>query len=244
MSRPDLSRERIDYDAGTLTEEQAGTDPHALFDQWLADAIARRDDQGDLAEPNAMVLATADAATLQPHARTVLLKEHEDGRFVFFTNYDSAKGREIASNARVSLSFTWVALQRQVRIEGVAEKLPAEASDAYHRIRPRGAQIGAWASPQSEPVADRDELRARHRAMEEKFEGEDVPRPPHWGGYAVIPSRIEFWQGGGDRLHDRIVFTRGASGTSDTAGESPAASDPAGVSPIAGGEWSTERLAP
>lgn len=232
MSRPDLSRERVDYSAGILTEEQAGTNPHALFDQWLQDALTRRDEAGDLPEPNAMVLATADPHTLQPHARTVLLKEHEQGRFEFFTNYGSAKGREIASNTRVSLNFTWLPLQRQVRIEGVAEKLPGEASDAYHRIRPRGAQVGAWASPQSEQVADRDELRTRHRTMEERFAGEEVPRPPHWGGYAVVPERIEFWQGGGDRLHDRIVFTR-AVGTPADGGASAAV-----------GDWTVKRLAP
>ncbi|CAM4159772.1 pyridoxamine 5'-phosphate oxidase [Helcobacillus massiliensis] len=234
-SAPDLRRERIDYHEGTLTEADAGRDPHALFDRWMQDAITRRDEKDDLPEPNAMVVATADRATGQPHSRTVLLKGHEDGRFLFFTNYESAKGREIAENDRVAINFTWFPLQRQIRIEGTAAKLPGAESDAYHDVRPRGAQIGAWASPQSQTITDREELNRRNEEAAARFDGEDtVPRPPHWGGYAVTAHRFEFWQGGGDRLHDRLVFEPVGP---DTDGASPA-------SPSARSEWTVTRLAP
>ena len=185
------------------------SDPFAEFRAHLARAEAT--DRAILPEPTAMTLATvgADGA---PSARIVLLKGLDDRGFVFFTNYVSRKGGEIAQHADVALVFHWQPLERQVRVEGRAEMVSDAESDAYFATRARDSQIGAWASLQSEPLADDSLLDERVRDMERRFAGREVPRPPHWGGYRVIPSRIEFWSGRAHRLHERRVFERAGNG--------------------------------
>lgn len=197
---------RTDYRSRELSESEAPDEPLLLFREWLQAAI-----DADEPEPNAMTLATVDAEG-SPSARTVLLKEIEPDAFVFYTNYRSRKARDLEQNPRAALTSLWVGLHRQVRIEGAAERVPAEQSDAYFASRPRGSQLGAWASPQSEEVADRAALERRLAEMEERFRDGEVTRPPHWGGYRLRPDRIEFWQGRRDRMHDRLVFRRAAAG--------------------------------
>jgi pyridoxamine 5'-phosphate oxidase len=186
---------------------RAMTDPHALFDDWLAEATA--------AEPNdpiAMTLATADAAG-RPSARMVLLKGHDARGFVFYTNLDSRKGAEIAANPHAALLFHWKSLRRQVRIEGAIEPVSAEEADAYFASRARDSQLGAWASDQSRPLDSRETFEARFDATKARFAGGAVPRPPHWSGSRVVPERIEFWLDRAFRLHERRLFTRdGAAG--------------------------------
>lgn len=218
----DLRYERVDYTHDRLNKQRAGNDPHILFNEWIQDAIDRRDSMADLLEPNAMVLSTYDPKTGFPDSRTVLLKEHKNSKFRFFGNYSSKKGIDLHETGKAALNFTWLALQRQVRIQGTVRKLRSEESDAYFALRPRGSKIGAWASAQSDDVASYAELRAQYERAEKRFEGENVPRPPHWGGWELTPVRFEFWQGGSSRQHDRIVFT-------------PATSD---------GGWNIKRLAP
>ncbi len=184
-------------------------DPYALFGRWLDDAFAAKE-RGVLPEPTAMVLATSDAG--RPSARTVLLKAADAAGFVFYTNYDSRKGRELALDPQVALHFGWYPLQRQVRIEGLAEPTSAEDSDAYFATRPRGSQLGAWASAQSSTVGSAEELADTYAAAEARFEGTEVPRPERWGGFRVVPQTIEFWQGQPSRMHDRFVYTRSAEG--------------------------------
>lgn len=193
---------RQDYILAQLDEATAGADPIAFFKQWFLEAEASR-----ITEVNAMTLATVDGLG-KPHARTVLLKGLEERGFVFYTNYDSNKGQEMAANAHVSLLFFWKELERQVRIEGVVEKVPAADSDAYFGSRPESSQLGAWASPQSQQITHRSVLELNYATYEKEFSGVKVPRPPHWGGYIVVPERIEFWQGRASRMHDRIVFKR------------------------------------
>lgn len=197
---------RKDYTLAALDEQAAGDDPIAFFHAWFKEAQV-----AEITEVNAMTLATVDAAG-HPHARTVLLKGVENDAFVFYTNYKSAKGHEIAAQPHVSLLFFWKELERQVRIEGVAEKLSAEESDHYFHSRPEGSRIGAWASPQSQAIADRQELEGFFKRYEEQFRSGNIPRPAHWGGYRVVPSHIEFWQGRSSRLHDRIMFTYDGEG--------------------------------
>ncbi len=183
------------------------SDPFVLFGEWLDDALAAKD-QG-LLEPTAMTVSTVahDGDEWQPQARVALLKGYDERGFVFFTNYESAKGREIAANPRVCASFFWMQLSRQVRIDGVAEKISAEESDDYFAIRPRGAQVGAWASRQSAEVANLAELETAYEEADLRFPDDPVPRPPHWGGYVIVPHRIEFWVGRRSRMHDRLVYT-------------------------------------
>lgn len=205
-SGSDLRSERVEYDSAELTEENTPDEPFALFDAWMRDAFAARD-EGRLDEPTAMQVGTVNE-DCHPSVRTCLLKGVEDGRFVFFTNYDSDKGNQIAARDRAALQFYWAPLQRQVRIEGMVAKVTRQASEAYFATRPRGSQLGAWASAQSRVVRGRAQLQADYQAMEQKFDGRDVPCPPHWGGYQVRPLRVEFWQGQPSRMHDRICYRK------------------------------------
>jgi pyridoxamine 5'-phosphate oxidase len=204
---------RQEYMRAGLAESEADPDPMRQFERWFEDALRAR-----LPLPNSMTLATVSAAGT-PAARAVLLKGIERGGFVFHTNYLSRKGRELEARAAACLVFLWSELERQVRIEGGVERVSPQDSDDYFATRPLGARLSAWASEQSEPVPSREML---EKSMEEarRRYGERPPRPPHWGGYRVLPQAIEFWQGRADRLHDRLLYTRD------------------------GGGWRIERLAP
>jgi pyridoxamine 5'-phosphate oxidase len=189
-----------------LSEDELPSDPIALVQRWFAEARALGIEQAD-----AMTLATATPDG-RPSARAVLLKGIDARGFAFYTNYESRKGRELDANPRAALALLWIPLQRQVRVTGAVARLSAEESDAYFATRPRGSQLAAWASAQSRPLADRAELEARWEALDERYGGLAVPRPPHWGGYRVEPDEIEVWQGRANRLHDRFAYTRGADG--------------------------------
>lgn len=181
-------------------------DPHALFRAWFAEARA-----SEINDSNAMALATVDAQ-LQPSVRMVLLKGHDERGFVFYTNRESRKAQELGEGSKAALLFHWKSLRRQVRIEGPISRVDDAESDAYFASRGRDSQLGAWASEQSRPLDARETFEARFEAMRARFEGGDVPRPPHWGGYRVTPQRIEFWLDREHRLHERRVFTRTAEG--------------------------------
>ncbi len=200
----DLADMRRVYAANDLAEANAGDCPFALFNTWIADAA-----KTETLDPNAMTLATVDTEG-QPKARTVLLKGFSKQQgWVFYTNYASDKGKELNHNPRCSLLFWWELLERQVRIEGVVQKLSAADSDAYYTSRPRESQLGAWVSEQSQKIASRDVLTQREAELTQQYQGvEPLPRPEHWGGYQVIPTAIEFWQGQPSRLHDRLRFTQ------------------------------------
>lgn len=206
---------RTEYQRGALDEADAGADPIALFGRWFDEAVAAGG-----RDPNAMSLATVDAEG-HPSVRIVLCKEFDARGFVFFTNYGSRKGRELASNANACLLFFWPDLERQVRVSGTVAPVAAEESDTYFAQRPRAARIGAWASPQSEVISDRRVLEERTAQFEQRYAGHaEPPRPSHWGGYRLAPQALEFWQGRHSRLHDRLVYSR------------------------AGAQWRRERLAP
>jgi pyridoxamine 5'-phosphate oxidase len=206
--------ERNEYTRGRLEASDLDRDPIRQFRAWFDEVL-----DADVPEPHAVSLATATADG-RPSARIVLLRGYDDRGFTFFTNYESRKGRELESNPFAALLFFWAELERQVRVEGRVERVSADESDAYHRGRPLGSQLGAWASAQSE-VVEREDLESRLEAFRTRYADGDVPRPPGWGGYRLVPEVFEFWQGRPSRLHDRFRYRRAAAD-----------------------EWIIERLAP
>jgi pyridoxamine 5'-phosphate oxidase len=206
---------RKEYKLQTLSETDIGKDPFAQFGKWWQEALI-----AGIEEPNAMTLATATADGM-PDARIVLLKGFDERGFTFYSNYNSTKGMQLLENPRATLVFFWKELERQVRVGGLVNLAPARLSDEYFDSRPEGSRIGAWASPQSEPISGREWLEENEKRYRELWMGKTIVRPPHWGGYVLKPLKIEFWQGRPSRLHDRFLFTLQSNGL-----------------------WKTERLAP
>lgn len=210
-----LENIRREYSSLSLSRKELPNNPLEIVSAWIDQAIETK-----VNEPTAVIVGTATPEG-RPSMRTVLLKEVVDGRFVFYTNYDSRKGKQIAANPHVALTFLWHELERQIHVEGTIERLPAAESDAYFAMRPYKSRVGARISPQSQPIPSREYIMMRFAAESLRFVGREVPRPEHWGGFAVTPSRIEFWQGRDSRLHDRFLYELQADGS-----------------------WSLERLAP
>jgi pyridoxamine 5'-phosphate oxidase len=215
LEPPSPAGMRRDYnERGALLESDLADDWTSQFARWFAEAL-----EYGLPEPNAMIVSTATRDG-RPSARTVLLKGYDPAGFVFFTNYTSRKGAELGENPYASLVFPWFAMQRQVLVAGAVERVSRPETEAYFASRPRGSQLGAWASPQSQVVPDRDVVEASLAEVTARFGDGPVPAPPHWGGFRVVPETVEFWQGRSSRLHDRLRFRRTA------------------------GAWAVERLAP
>jgi len=213
MNTPSLADMRKNYQQAELLESNAAKHPLQQFTTWLNQAL-----EAEIPEPNAMTLATV-SSSLRPSTRVVLIKGYDEQGIVWFTNYDSRKGRELAGNPFAALQFHWVELERVVRIEGRVEKISPADSDTYYHSRPLGSRIGAWASPQSQSISSREWLQDELKNYADKFQ-QEPPRPPHWGGYRLVPDSWEFWQGGGARLHDRLQYS------------------------LTNGQWQMQRLAP
>jgi pyridoxamine 5'-phosphate oxidase len=213
MNTPSLADMRKNYQQAELLESNAAKHPSQQFTTWLNQAL-----EAEIPEANAMTLATV-SSNLRPSTRVVLIKGYDEQGIVWFTNYDSRKGRELAGNPFAALQFHWVELERVVRIEGRVEKISEAESDTYYHSRPLASRIGAWASPQSQTIASREWLQDELKNYADKFQ-QEPPRPPHWGGYRLVPDTWEFWQGGGARLHDRLQYS------------------------LTNGQWLMQRLAP
>lgn len=206
LTPAELAALRQDYSQRGLRRSELDRDPIVQFNRWLAEAS-----QHQLLEPNAMTLATVDAGG-QPWTRTVLLKICDERGFIFFTNYEGAKGRQLDAEPRAALTFWWNALERQVNVTGIVEKTSRDESGHYFHSRPPGSQLGAWASAQSEVISDRHQLELQYAKALAKYGEENIPLPPFWGGYLLRPQTIEFWQGRRSRLHDRLRYTRSLEG--------------------------------